>query len=87
MLVEALEHLVRGIVGHPDDVRVSVRELRRGRTYEVRVHPDDFGRVIGRGGRTANSLRTVLSALGGGAASGKPSQVRIDFVEVGQARR
>lgn len=83
MLVEALEHLVRGIVGHPDEVRVSIRELRRGRTYEVRVHPDDFGRVIGRGGRTANALRTVVSALDG-SRSARGSRVRIDFVEVGQ---
>lgn len=75
MLSEALEHLVRGIVSHPDDVRVRSRELRRGRTYEVRVHPDDFGRVIGRSGRTASALRTVLKALG----QGRPA--RVDFVE------
>lgn len=77
MLAEALEHLVRGIVGHPDDVQVRTRELRRGRSYEVRVHPDDFGRVIGRRGRTAESIRTVLTALDKGRS------VRIDFVEVG----
>jgi hypothetical protein len=75
VLAEALEHLVRGIVTHPDDVRVTVRELRRGRTYEVRVHPDDFGRVIGRRGRTASAIRTVIGALDRGRSP------RIDFIE------
>ena len=59
MLEEALEHLVKGIVDHPDDVRVNSHGLRRGRVLEVRVHPDDLGKVIGRGGRTARALRTV----------------------------
>ena len=61
MLEEALEHLVRGIVEHPDEVRVASRDLRRGRVLEVRVHPDDLGKVIGRGGRTAKALRTVMA--------------------------
>jgi predicted RNA-binding protein YlqC (UPF0109 family) len=63
MLAEALEHLVRGIVDHPDEVRVDARNLRRGELLEVRVHPRDLGRVIGRGGRTARALRTVIGAL------------------------
>ena len=76
MLGEALEHLVRGIVDNPDDVRVSAKTLRRGDLLEVRVHPDDLGRVIGRGGRTARALRTVIGAL----ATGGP--VRVDVVDV-----
>lgn len=80
MLDEALEHLVKGIVDHPDDVDVRDRAGRRGqgRTLEVRVHPDDMGRVIGKSGRTATALRTVLSALSGG------SHVRVDFLDVGE---
>ncbi len=80
MLEDALEHLVRGIVDHPDDVRVRARAPRGrghgGRTLEVRVHPDDMGRVIGKAGRTATALRTVLGAL----SSGRP--VRIDFLDL-----
>jgi len=38
---------------------------RRGRTLQVHVHPDDLGKVIGRGGRTATALRTVMTAVGG----------------------
>ena len=65
MLAEALEHLVRGIVDHPDDVTVRDKQLRRGSILEVRVHPDDLGKVIGRNGRTATAFRTVVSALAG----------------------
>ena len=82
MLTEALEHLVRGIVNHPDDVLVRDKDQRRGRMLEVRVNPEDIGKVIGRQGRTATALRTVVSALAG------RDQVRIDFVDVDrQARR
>ena len=65
MLADALEHLIRGIVAHPDDVTVKDKELRRGRMLEVRVNPDDVGKVIGRSGRTATALRTVIGALAG----------------------
>ena len=64
MLDEALEHLVKGIVEHPDDVHVRDKTLRRGRVLEVRVHPDDLGKVIGRQGRTARAMRTLLAAAG-----------------------
>jgi predicted RNA-binding protein YlqC (UPF0109 family) len=62
---EALEHLVKGIVDHPEDVQVDLLTGRRGKTLEVRVHPDDLGKVIGRGGRTAKALRTVMAGVGG----------------------
>ena len=65
MLEEALEHLVKGIVDHPEDVTVDLLTNRRGKTLEVRVHPHDLGKVIGRGGRTAKALRTVMTGVGG----------------------
>ena len=81
MLDDALEHLVRGIVEHPDDVRVRDRRLRHGRMLEVHVNPADIGKVIGRSGRTATALRTVVGALAG------KENVRIDFVDVDKPRR
>jgi len=75
MLVDALDHLVRGIVHNADDVEVRLRSTRRGDTLRVRVHPDDLGRVIGRGGRTANALRTVINALS------PDGPVRVDVVD------
>ena len=74
-LSEALEHLVKGIVDHPDDVRIDAHRGNRGETLEIRVHPDDLGRVIGRSGRTAQALRTVISALSSG------ERVRVDVVD------
>jgi predicted RNA-binding protein YlqC (UPF0109 family) len=79
MLEEALDHLVRGIVDHPDQVKVERRQLRRGQVLEVRVHPDDLGKVIGRGGRTARALRAVMTALGGRG-------IRVDLVDVDEVR-
>jgi predicted RNA-binding protein YlqC (UPF0109 family) len=80
VLEEALEHLVRGIVHFPDDVQVASRPLRRGNVLEVRVHPDDLGKVIGRGGRTARALRTVIGALAGS------HYVRIDLLDANEVR-
>ncbi|MEX3609697.1 RNA-binding protein [Rothia sp. LK2588] len=80
MLADALEHLVRGIVNNPDDVEVRSRSGRRGDTLEVRVNPDDLGRVIGRQGRTANSVRTVIDAIN------HSDPVRVDVVDTDRKR-
>ena len=74
MLAQALEHLVRGIVDKPDDVTVTSRSLRRGGLLEVRVDPEDLGRVIGRSGRTARALRTIIGALA-------DTPVRVDVID------
>ncbi|MEU5154995.1 MULTISPECIES: RNA-binding protein [Glycomyces] len=65
VLRPALEHLVKGIVDNPDDVRVRLVDSRRGKRLEVRVNPEDLGTVIGRGGRTVNALRQVIGSIGG----------------------
>lgn len=70
----AVEHLVRGIVANPDDVHVDMVTGRRGRTIEVHVSPEDLGKVIGRGGRTATALRTLVGSIGGRG-------VRVDVVD------
>lgn len=79
MLENALEHLVKGIVDNPADVTVDLVTGRRGRTLEVRVNPEDLGKVIGRNGRTAKALRTVMTALGGRG-------VRVDVVDTDEVR-
>ncbi|HAN23837.1 MAG: hypothetical protein CMH36_03430 [Microbacterium sp.] len=73
MLAAALEHVVKAIVDRPDDVRIEATSSPRGDVLDVHVHPDDRGRVIGRGGRTAKSLRTVVAALAAGR------RVRVDI--------
>jgi predicted RNA-binding protein YlqC (UPF0109 family) len=79
VLESVLEHLVKGIVDNPDEVTVDLVTGRRGRTLEVRVAPDDLGKVIGRNGRTAKALRTVVAALGGRG-------VRVDVVDTDVVR-
>ena len=79
MLENAVEHLVKGIVDNPDDVTVDMVSGRRGRTLEIRVNPDDLGKVIGRSGRTAKALRTVVAAIGG-------KGVRVDVVDTDEVR-
>jgi predicted RNA-binding protein YlqC (UPF0109 family) len=79
VLEAALEHLVKGIVDNPDDVTVDMVSGRRGRTLEVRVNPDDLGKVIGRSGRTAKALRTVVAAIGG-------KGVRVDVIDTDEVR-
>ena len=75
MLAAALEHLVKGIVDNPDEVQVVAKSSPRGDVLEVRVHPEDLGRVIGRSGRTAKALRTLVSAIADGR------KVRVDVVD------
>ena len=59
-----VEYIVKELVGHPDDVVVERRIDEKGVLLELTVHPDDLGRVIGKRGVTAQSLRTLLRALG-----------------------
>lgn len=75
MVVDALEFLVKSIVRNPDDVTVSERSGRRGATLNVVVHPDDLPRVIGRRGRTATAIRTVIDAI-------SREDVRVNIVDV-----
>ena len=71
--------LVKGIVDNPEDVIVKEKTHRRGTTLEVRVNPEDIGKVIGRNGRTAKALRTVVSAIAG-------RTVRVDLIDTDEAR-
>ncbi|MET0975301.1 MAG: RNA-binding protein [Leifsonia sp.] len=80
MLGSAVEHLVKGIVDHPDDVQVLSKNTPRGEVLEVRVNPEDLGRVIGRAGRTAKAVRTLVTALADGR------RVRVDVVDTDSAR-
>ena len=54
--------LARELVDRKDAVQVDVIERDRSTVFELTVDPDDLGRVIGRGGRTAKALRTVIDA-------------------------
>lgn len=59
-----VEYIVKSLVGYPDDVAVERIIDEKGVLLTLTVHPDDLGRVIGKRGVTAQSLRTLLRALG-----------------------
>jgi len=61
---ELVDFLVRSLVEHPDKVEVEEFEEDGDLVLEVTVAEDDLGRVIGRGGRIANAIRTVARAAG-----------------------
>ena len=73
-----LEYITKAVVDEPDAVEVDTREGRRGAvSLEVQVADDDMGRVIGKRGRVANSIRTVVRA----AAARDGVEVDVEFVE------
>jgi uncharacterized protein len=77
---ELLEYLARGLVDQPDEVRVNeVSEGDGSLVLELAVADDDYGSVIGRGGRTVQALRTVIKA----AAAKDDRRVFVDVVDAG----
>jgi predicted RNA-binding protein YlqC (UPF0109 family) len=75
---ELLEYLAEGLVDEPEKVSVEQFEGDGGTiVLELCVAPEDYGKVIGRGGRTAHALRTVVKA----AATGEGSHVLVDIVD------
>jgi predicted RNA-binding protein YlqC (UPF0109 family) len=75
--VAVLTHIVASIVDDPGAVKVETSESRGRVRLDVRVGPGDLGRVIGRRGRTAQSIRTVVRA----AAARDDTDVDIEFVD------
>jgi predicted RNA-binding protein YlqC (UPF0109 family) len=62
---ELVEFIAKSLVDDPDQVQVSEIEGETSLILELRVGPDDMGRVIGKGGRTANAMRTLVRVLAG----------------------
>lgn len=59
---DLIEFIARALVDNPDDVNVSELQGEKTAIYELRVHTDDLGKVIGKQGRTARAIRTLVSA-------------------------
>ena len=78
-----LEYVVKGLVSHPDDVIVTPVEREGTTIFELRMHPDDVGKVIGRQGMTINAIRALL--LAGSAKKGV--RCSLEIVEDKPARQ
>ncbi|MBA3764504.1 MAG: KH domain-containing protein [Actinobacteria bacterium] len=74
---ELVDFLVTELVEDPDAVEVTESEDDRGLRYTVHMAPDDMGKVIGKGGRTAKAIRTVVRA----AASREGTSAYVDIVD------
>ena len=78
---ELVTMIVRALVDEPERVGVNKIEGERSIIFEVRVAPDDLGKVIGKGGRIANALRTLVRAAG----TKERKSIWIDINKLGEA--
>ncbi|MDR7315915.1 putative RNA-binding protein YlqC (UPF0109 family) [Brevibacillus nitrificans] len=62
MMKALVETIAKALVDHPNEVRVNAVEKERTLVFELSVHPDDMGKIIGKQGRIAKALRTVVMA-------------------------
>jgi predicted RNA-binding protein YlqC (UPF0109 family) len=76
-LRELVEYLARGLVDHPEEVAVEEVDEPDALVFELKVAEQDLGKVIGKQGRTAKALRTVISA----ASSKMRRRVILEIVE------
>ena len=60
---ELIEYVVKTLVDHPEDIRITEVEGERTSVFELRCHPDDVGKVIGKSGKTVGAIRTLLGTV------------------------
>lgn len=74
---DVLEHIAKALVDNPDAVEVTEAQGDRGTVLQLKVDPDDMGKVIGRGGRTARAIRSVMKA----AAIKADARIHVEIVD------
>ncbi len=62
-MVEVVEYIVKSLVNDTESVEVTMTEGEDENTIYVKVNPDDMGKIIGRGGKIASSIRTIVKSL------------------------
>jgi uncharacterized protein len=72
-----IQYIVKAVVDKPDQVELRASEVEGVKLYELKVAPEDVGKVIGRDGRTVNALRTLLAT----AAQRKGVKARLEILE------
>ena len=77
MMKELVEVIAKSLVDYPDEVVVTEKESRRSIVVELKVAPSDMGKVIGKQGKIAQAIRTVVKA----AASGEEKKVIVDILQ------
>ena len=74
---EILEILIKNLVEHKDEVTITEKEEEKNTTFEVKVNESDMGKVIGKQGRIAKSIRTVMKAVG----AKEHKKITVEFVD------
>ncbi len=74
---EILESIILNLVENKEQVTIDSKEVNNTITFEVKVAPDDMGRVIGRQGRVAKAIRTLVKSL----ATKEHKRVTIEFID------
>ncbi len=74
---ELVEYIAKSIVDHPDEVTVTEVEGNKATVLELKVHPEDMGKVIGKQGRIAKAIRTVVNA----AAIRENRRVMVEIIQ------
>ncbi|UMZ73335.1 KH domain-containing protein [Natranaerofaba carboxydovora] len=74
---DLVEFIAKSLVDRPDEVEVNEVEGKRSLVLEVKVHPDDMGKIIGKQGRIAKAIRTVVSA----AAVKEDKRVTVEIIQ------
>ncbi|QBI18970.1 KH domain-containing protein [Egibacter rhizosphaerae] len=77
MAVDVLDYLARNLVDHPDEVQITETDDEGQLVLELRVHAEDMGKVIGKRGRTAKAIRTMIKA----AATRDGTNATVEIVE------
>lgn len=74
---DLIEYIARALVDRPEAVEIKITPSAEGMLYELKVAPDDVGKVIGRDGRTVNALRALVTA----AATKKGEKARVEILD------
>lgn len=74
---ELVYTIFRPLVSHPDEVSIAVRESDEFLEYDLTVHPDDIGRIIGKQGRVAKAIRTIIYSV----RTDGPKKVRLNILD------
>ena len=74
---ELLEYIIRLLVDHPEDVRITEVDGEKTAIFELRCHPEDVGKVIGKNGKTVGAIRLILSTV----AARKGRRAMLEVVE------
>lgn len=70
-----IEYVVKSVVDHPDDVKIEQSERGGATVYQLKLHPDDVGKIIGKGGVMINAMRSLVQAAS--AKKGQRSLIEV----------